>query len=323
MDCQYCKKSFTNKYLLGQHQSKTKYCLSIQGVSLSNQKEEKYECKYCLKVLCSNERLHTHFETCKEKIRKEYDSQVDKIQKEHSEEKERMKKEYCDQQEKIKNEHDRIVLENEKEIHRLRQIICENKDLLAKMDEKIEKQKIEYEAKLEKFENAVIASATSTTVSKAPITHTTNTTNNITVTNHNNVLNLSKEHVNKVLTEHLNYDVVYAGQAGFAKFVVDKMLKGPDGKLTYKCVDPSRQMFEFTDESGETVRDMRAEKLIQSLLDGDAIKIGLDAAAKGWNTDDRQLNNDRTSTFGPRVTEYTDLNRNNNVFRTKVSSLTT
>jgi len=178
---------------------------------------------------------------------------------------------------------------------------------------------------LEKLESVVTTMAIESktlTAASASTTTTNNTTTNITVTN-NNVLNLSKEHVNKVLKDHLNYDVVYAGQAGFAKFVVDKMLKGPDGKLTYKCVDPSRQMFEFTDETGETVRDMRAEKLIQSLLDGDAIKIGLDAAAKGWNTDDRQLNNSRTETFGPRVNEYSELNRHNTVFRNKVSSLTT
>jgi phosphoglycolate phosphatase-like HAD superfamily hydrolase len=61
---------------------------------------------------------------------------------------------------------------------------------------------------------AVKASSTSST--------TNNTTTNITV---NNYLNLSQEHVKKVLTERLNYNVVYAGQAGLATFVFDNILK--------------------------------------------------------------------------------------------------
>jgi hypothetical protein len=170
--------------------------------------------------------------------------------------------------------------------------------------------------------------ASSLATSNTSMTSTTSTTNsnnttlntNITV---NNVLNLSQEHVKKVLSERLNYNVVYAGQAGLATFVVDNILKDATGKLIYRCVDPSRQMFEFVDENGETVRDMKAEKLTQSLLKGDVIKIGLEAAAVGWNTDDQKLNTERVGVFGSKVNEYANLNRNNTVFRSKVSSLTT
>jgi hypothetical protein len=79
---------------------------------MSLSQKDKYECKYCSKLLCSNERLYTHFETCKEKIKKE-----------------------CDEK-------------NENEITRLQQIIAEQQSTIAKL-----------EAKLEKFENAVIAAA--------------------------------------------------------------------------------------------------------------------------------------------------------------------
>jgi hypothetical protein len=143
------------------------------------------------------------------------------------------------------------------------------------------------------------------------------------VTTNNNVLNLSQEHVKKVLTEQLDYNVVYAGQAGLASFVVDKMLKNQAGNLIYRCVDPSRQMFEFMDENGDTVRDMKAEKLIQSLVKGDVIKIGLEQAGKGWTTDDPKLNVQRTDVFSSKVSEYANLNRNNTVFRSKMSSMTT
>jgi hypothetical protein len=304
MNCEHCDKEFSSKSSLNYHQKTAKYCLEKQG-----KKNENFKCYYCDKMFTTRQKLTDHqSQTCKTIKKNKEDEEIYKIKEELS---------ACKHDEKIKYEQKL----SDKESYYQQQ--AEQKD--AYYLEKL-KEKNEYisklEAKLEKLESAVTAIAMEAKASANPVT-TNNTTNHITVTQTNNVLNLSKEHVNKVLTEHLNYDVVYAGQAGFAKFVVDKMLKGPDGKLTYKCVDPSRQMFEFIDESGETVRDMRAEKLIQSLLDGDAIKIGLDAAAKGWNTDDRQLNNDRTATFGPRVNEYTELNRHNTVFRNKVSSLTT
>jgi cell division septum initiation protein DivIVA len=220
----------------------------------------------------------------------------------------------------------------EKDIH-ITKLEQDHRDKLSEKNEyiaKLEANIAKLEAKLEKFEDAVTNIATSTThaleakavkaASSSTSSTTNNTTTNITV---NNFLNLSQEHVKKVLTERLNYNVVYAGQAGLATFVFDNILKDSTGKLIYRCVDASRQMFEFVDENGETVRDMKAEKLTQSLLKGDVIRLGLEAAAVGWNTENEKLNTERVGVFGPKVNEYADLNRNNTVFRSKVSSLTT
>lgn len=281
MECDFCKKTFSTKYLLSQHQKKTKYCLDIQG------EQSIFECNFCHKHLSTKDRLIVHANSCKEKTRHEYNEKELVIKKEFDE---RLK-----------------LAEN---------IIQEKNDYISKL-----------EAKLEKLESTVTTIALEAkTVFAKPVTASTtnNTTNHITVTtNTNNFLNLSKEHVNKVLTENIDYNVVYAGQSGLATLVVEKMLTDQDGNLMYHCVDPSRQMFEFTGENGEKVRDLKAEKLIQSLLKGDVIRTGLEAAAKGWNTEDQQLNIERTTVFGPKVSEYADLNRNNTVFRSKVSSLTT
>jgi len=310
MDCDFCKKVFSSKSNLIAHQKSAKYCLELQGKENTN-----FTCDHCSKTFTLNKTLNEHIHICKEKQKKEKEQIDKKLEKYKA-----LEEKYKALDEKLREKE----VFFSKETETFKDKLVEKNEYIAKLEAKIEKLEAKLDSKLEKLESAVTTMAfESRAVTTAPTTTTNTTTNHITVTTNNNVLNLSKEHVNKVLKDHLDYNVVYAGQAGFAKFVVDKMLKGPDGKLTYKCVDPSRQMFEFTDETGETVRDMRAEKLIQSLLDGDAIKIGLDAAAKGWNTEDRQLNNDRTATFGPRVNEYTELNRNNNVFRTKVSSLTT
>lgn len=328
MNCDFCNKSFSTKSNLLTHQKTAKYCLDLQG-----KENNDFICKNCNRTFTANKILVDHIQVCKERLRKEKDekeqdytktirkleTEIIKLKRDKTGDKQQLEEKVkdllrCTQE----NEYIKKSLQEKEEY--IEKALQEKNEYITKLEAKLEKMEAKLESKLEKLESAVTTMAIESKVSSASTT--TNNTTNITVTN-NNVLNLSKEHVNKVLKDNLDYNVVYAGQAGFAKFVVDKMLKRPDGKLTYKCVDPSRQMFEFIDESGETVRDMRAEKLIQSLLDGDAIKIGLDAAAKGWNTDDRQLNNARTETFGPRVTEYTELNRHNTVFRNKVSSLTT
>jgi uncharacterized small protein (DUF1192 family) len=232
-----------------------------------------------------------------------------------------------------KETYEKKIAEKDSHINKLEQDhlykLSEKNEYIAKLEANIAK----LEAKLEKFENAVVTNMAATTHAldakavkasqalQAPTT-TNNTLNtNITV---NNFLNLSQEHVKKLLSERLNYNVVYGGQAGLATFVVDNILKDPTtGKLIYRCVDASRQMFEFIDENGETVRDMKAEKLTQSLLKGDVIKLGLEAAAVGWNTENEKLNTERVGVFGAKVNEYAELNRNNTVFRAKVSSLTT
>ena len=301
MECTFCKKVFSTKPNLINHQKTTKYCLQLQGRVNTN-----FSCEYCDKYFTSQQTLNDHvLYTCKKHKKSEHEKQIDLL-------KERLTQKDSYYEEKIK----------EKDAY-----IQEKNEYISKLEAKLEKMEAKLESKLEKLESTVTTIALEAkTVSAKPVAASTtnNTTNNITVTtNTNNVLNLSKEHVNKVLKDNIDYNVVYAGQAGLATLVVEKILTDSDGKLMYYCVDPSRQMFEFTGQNGEKVRDLKAEKLIQSLLKGDVIRTGLEEAAKGWNTDDQQLNIERTTVFGPKVSEYADLNRNNTVFRSKVSSLTT
>jgi hypothetical protein len=303
MECEFCKKTFLSKNVLCHHQKTAKYCLELQGTTITN-----FECNYCKKYLASNERLVTHLNICKSK------NIIEISEKEKQHENKLKEKDVLHTKElKDKDNYYEILLR-------------EKNEYISKLEAKLEKMEAKLDAKLEKLESTVttiaLESKTVSTKASQAITTTNNTTLNTNITV-NNVLNLSEEHVKKVLSERLNYNVVYAGQAGLATFVVDNMLKDATGKLIYRCVDASRQMFEFIDENGETVRDMKAEKLTQSLLKGDVIKLGLEAAAVGWNTENEKLNTERVGVFGPKVNEYADLNRNNTVFRSKVSSLTT
>jgi hypothetical protein len=316
MECDFCKKTFLSKNVLSHHQKTAKYCLELQGTNVTN-----FECNYCKKYLASNERLVTHLNICKSKNIieiSEKEKQHENKLKEKDTYYEALLKDKNNYITKIEQEKNDCITKIEQD-HRDK--LQEKNDYIAKLETKIEKMESKLEAKLEKLESTVttIALESKTPAKAAPTTN--NTTNLITVTN-NNFLNLSQEHIKKVLAEKLDFNVVYAGQAGLAKFVVDYMLTDEDGNVIYHCVDPSRQTFEFIDEKGEKVRDVKAEKLIQSLLKGDVIRLGLEEAAKGWNTDDNSLNLERTTVFGSKVSEYAELNRNNTVFRSKVSSLT-
>ena len=323
MECEFCNKTFSTKSNLYTHQNTAKFCLELQG----KEDETGFNCEFCNKKYAQKKGLILHVNTCKEKAKKSQDDKQNenvRLIKQLELEITKLKRIEKDSIKKITDEKDSHYQEKirEKESYH-EKILKEKNDYIAKL-----------EAKLDKFENAIVTNMAATThaleaktskashaSSSAPTT-TNNTTLNTNITV-NNVLNLSQEHVKKVLTERLNYNVVYAGQAGLATFVFDNILKDATGKLIYRCVDASRQMFEFVDENGETVRDMKAEKLTQSLLKGDVIRLGLEAAAAGWNTENEKLNTERVGVFGPKVNEYADLNRNNTVFRSKVSSLTT
>ena len=49
MQCEHCKKTFSNKFTLKTHQTKAKYCLKIQGKLKPKVKQTCFNCKFCNK----------------------------------------------------------------------------------------------------------------------------------------------------------------------------------------------------------------------------------------------------------------------------------
>ena len=275
MECQYCKKSFSNKYLLTQHQNKAKYCLSIQGVA--HDESAKYECKYCLKTLCSNERLYTHFETCKEKQKKEHEEQKEKL-----------------------------ILEYKNEITRINQVNSEQKEYIAKL-----------EAKLEKFEDTVTSMVLCKTDKKV-IPNTTTTTNNTTNIVINNSLNLNDiPTMTAFLEEKMDKEVVAGGQKGLALLLKNTVLKDK-----YKCVDPSRQNFEFTNELGEVERDVKAKKLTNALIKSDICAKAGERGIQLWKKEDGSTDSLRHDAHSKKVLEMIMFSQDNSTFRSELSALT-
>jgi hypothetical protein len=61
MECQYCKKILQNKYSLISHQTKTKYCLKLQG---KDNEKGNFICEGCDKDFHQKIVLKTHIKTC-------------------------------------------------------------------------------------------------------------------------------------------------------------------------------------------------------------------------------------------------------------------
>lgn len=121
MECTFCKKVFDTKNVLQHHKRTAKYCLEIQGTTITN-----FECKYCKKYLSTNERLVTHLNVCKLKTSYESDKKFDEL------------KEQYDTKMSLQEDH------YKKEIKVIQDKLQEKNEYIAKL-----------ESKLDKFENTV------------------------------------------------------------------------------------------------------------------------------------------------------------------------
>jgi hypothetical protein len=129
MECEFCKKTFLAKNVFLHHQKTAKYCLELQGTTITN-----FECNYCKKYLASNERLVTHLNICKSK------NNIEISEKEKQHENKLKEKDVLHTKElKDKDNYYEILLK-------------EKNEYIAKL-----------EAKLEKFENAFVMNMAATT----------------------------------------------------------------------------------------------------------------------------------------------------------------
>ena len=279
MECQFCKKTFTTRNILLQHQKRAKYCLELQGTEQTN-----FECKYCKKQLSTNERLISHItSSCKEKKNQENIEKEQKVESNFNEQ-----KKYYEDKIKEKNEY------------------------IAKLESNIEK----LEAKLEKFEDTVTSMVLSKTDKKpTPPNTTTNNTTNIVINNSLNLNDIST--MSAFLEEKMDKEVVAGGQKGLAFLLSNTVLKDK-----YKCVDPSRQNFEFTNELGEVERDVKAKKLTNALIRSDICAKAGERGIQLWKKEDGSTDSLRHDAHSKKVLEMIMFSQDNSTFRSELSALT-
>jgi hypothetical protein len=84
MECEYCKNTFQNKYVLQNHQRRAKYCIRIQEQCLGIKPESVlYTCKYCNKQMATDNRFN-HHKMCKQKKIADTESLQEKLEKSNS-----------------------------------------------------------------------------------------------------------------------------------------------------------------------------------------------------------------------------------------------
>ena len=289
MDCEFCKKTFSSKSNLYTHQHTAKYCLQIQGES--KDKELIFECEFCQKILTQQKSLDIHTISCKEKKKK----------KENEKE-----QEYFISLKRLESEIAKIK-KSEKEK------IKEKNEYIAKLETTIEK----LEAKIEKFEDLLIDSKRekkTITSTPTPIPNTTNNTTNI-VINYLNLNDIPK--MTAFLEEKLDKEVVAGGQKSLAFLLSNTVLKDK-----YKCVDPSRQNFEFTNELGEVERDVKAKKLTNALIKSDICSKSGEIGMELWKKEDGSTDSLRYEAHSKNVLEMINFTRDNSTFRSELSALT-
>ena len=71
IECEFCKKLFGSNNVLQHHKKTAKYCLDLQGKIVNT-----FQCSYCKKCLTTNERLMTHLNICKSKVKEEASKEI-------------------------------------------------------------------------------------------------------------------------------------------------------------------------------------------------------------------------------------------------------
>jgi hypothetical protein len=287
MNCNFCNKEFSSQSNLKYHQKTARYCLDLQGKNNID-----FKCKYCEKILSSNFNLNEHYVSCKVKKNKEECEKIQAINSKH-------RKEIKDLEKKMEEK-----LKEQKENHEKENTLL--REVIAKL-----------EAKLEKFENTITAIA-----SKGHTVTNTNHTENVVI--NNNYLDLSKENMKQVISEHLTPAVVSMGQVGLARMMYQKFLKGPDGEVKYKTADPSRQTFEYVNKDGETVKDVKAHKLTSAIVEAGNLesKAG-ESGKKLWIKEDGSVDGHKFELNVMKVTDIINLELDNSKFRSELTALAT
>lgn len=283
MNCEFCNASFSSLGNLKSHKKTAKYCLKIQEEYSSNVVNNNFICDFCSKTFNHKHVLNDHYLSCKEKQAEYIFKEKEKQLEQSFREKENNLKIKYKQLEKSLKEKDRQLEE------------------LKKMNEKLQDTISEIALKSKTINN-------------------TNTTNNIVVGNHLNLNDVDR--IQNVLDEHLDGNVLCNGQKGLAKMIYEKLLIGDDGKTVYKCVDPSRHNFEYIDEEGKVVRDVKASKLTTALIKGDVCQKAMDVGNDMWKKEDGTVDNLRFEAFYNKVSEVANIDKDDSKFRSELSALT-
>jgi len=172
------------------------------------------------------------------------------------------------------------------------------------------KEKIEfYRHEYQKNQEIVIEMAKEPKTKNSKISFNNNT---------NNIFNLfnKPEKVKDLIEQYLSTDHLIDGQKGVAEFTFHHLIKkDEDGNYNYFCSDPSRSVFRYNKENGETGRDIEAEHLTTLLLLGDLKKQSIKKAEKIWTNEDGSHDSEMYNLHIKNAQDVVDIDKDNTTFR--------
>jgi len=318
MECEFCKKTLSNKSNLTNHQKTNKKCLSAQEKEGRQLNEIKLnECVFCNKIF-SEQNLKIHLLCCKKKKIKDSERKIDEIEKENKRKIDEIEKENKRKIEEIEKEYERKIEKLEKENERkIEKLEKENEKLKNELEICGLRKELEIKDKLYKDEHNTIKK-----IALQPRTNTNNNTNNT-----NNIignLNLSDtERIKGIIEREFTTDDILDGQKGLANFAFQKILKDENGNLVYACVDSSRKMFKFKDVNGNVIKDINTQKLTEAFVLCDISNITNAKSQEFWANEDGTQNHHKYNVISNPAAEIMNLKYNNITFREQLVNLTT
>jgi hypothetical protein len=287
MECEYCKKKFSSRGVLNNHQKSAKYCLKLREEEVINN----YLCEFCSSAFSRKHHLENHSKICKHKFYNELQIKLEENQKLHEKDVEKYK-------------------EN---ITKLENYIC-----------KLEEQNQNLQNQIKELATIAIEKPNKTINNNNNSNSNNKTIDNRTV---NMVpFNLTQEKVLDIMKDKFQEQHLLRGQEGLADFFVENILITPEKKFLYKCADPSRNHFIFVDEEGKVQKDINAKHLthiINEPVKQRTREIYQECADRYFdNIDYNDEDNDGTDTteadklnyIGDKVVEIASLKNNNTKF---------
>jgi len=288
MECQYCKRTFSNKSNLNNHQKNAKYCLKIQG-KISIKMVINLKCSICNKEFNQKGNLDRHYKKCKkskqlEKINvdtikktcdycyKEFSTRQslskhklqrciflqledkDKECKKQLEEYKKQLEEYKKQLEEYKKQLEDKDKECKKQL--------EDKDKEYK--QKLEDKDKEYKQRLEDKEQKICRFE-----DKLENIALKNSSNHTTINNNQKIMidkyiaNMEPITPEMLLSyaDNLTEEHVLNGRKGIAKYVSEHPMKG-----NVLCTDISRKKIKYKDAKGNIQTDVNMSKLKKGIF---------------------------------------------------------
>lgn len=315
--CEFCHHSFTTKNSLRGHLKSAKFCLEIRGLSKSTIK-----CDYCKRTFLDKKYLKSHLQKC-------FTKQIEQYKSEHQKEIEHLYIQLQQKDEQIRHFQTKLetqLQEKDDKIGHLQTLLQTKIQKITRLESLIEQQQLTIEKDLEiarlNGANEILMGeqAQHNTITKilAEKPSTSSSSNKYSILNNNDmrVFHMDSEKLESKMNATLAREHIYGGQAAFAKYAVEYLLKDDEGKILYRCTDPSRKVFVYFDENGEPVRDIKATKLIQNVAEP------LKRIGTAFIDTDSEENPTLVFLCKDNVEECSELNLQSGVFISKLSELT-